>query len=355
MTNRSLLGEIVLRLSSHPENTATECLLYILRQHPAAWTALRAFLAGTGVELPPALSFQTQAWSEDEGIPDLVGTDSDGDHVFIVEAKFWAGLTENQPTAYLGRLPANKPGMLLFIAPGQRLRTLWNVLQQRCATAGLTLDTARDIATELRCISLPSKQILAVTSWRAVLGAFRQEASTRGDSGFVADVDQLGGLCARMDDEAFLPLTGNDLAPSIGRRVKQYADLVDAVVAEMVATHGASTKGLTTGGTQSTYGRYFAFGQIGFFFAYWPSLWARQGETPMWMRVSEPTEGRWTPSSRIRETINRDYANRPSYVTQEDGHTVVAIDLPLGVERDEVIAAVVEQIKRIVEICSSES
>ncbi len=196
MSNRSLLGEIVLRLSSHPENTATECLLYLLREHTAAWTGLRAFLAGTGVELPEALTFRTQVWSEDAGIPDLVGTDSDGNHVLIVEAKFWAGLTENQPISYLNQLPANKPGMLLFIAPGQRLRTLWDVLQKRCETGELALTTTRDVATELRCTSVSSNHMLAVTSWRAVLGVLRQEASTRGDGGFVADVDQLGGLCA---------------------------------------------------------------------------------------------------------------------------------------------------------------
>ena len=48
-----------------------------------------------------------------------------------MEAKFWAGLTENQPNAYLARLPLDeRPAVLLFVAPEARLETLWPELRR---------------------------------------------------------------------------------------------------------------------------------------------------------------------------------------------------------------------------------
>lgn len=54
--------------------------------------------------------------------PRLVGFEADRRRVLIVEAKFWAGLTENQPVAYLGQLPQAAPGKPLFVAPGREWR-----------------------------------------------------------------------------------------------------------------------------------------------------------------------------------------------------------------------------------------
>ena len=49
--------------------------------------------------------------------PDLVGLDRTmGKECVLIEAKFWAGLTDRQPKAYLDRLDPGKA--LLFVAPG---------------------------------------------------------------------------------------------------------------------------------------------------------------------------------------------------------------------------------------------
>lgn len=64
--------------------------------------------------------------------PDLVGRDVEGRYLLIVESKFWAPLTLNQPATYIDRLPADKPALLLFIAPASRMRTLWLELLSRC-------------------------------------------------------------------------------------------------------------------------------------------------------------------------------------------------------------------------------
>ena len=93
----------VTAFSAHPENLATEALNYVLRRTPSARAALIQFCA-IGASLPPDLAFQTQVAGDDQTIPDLVGTDADNVARLVIEAKFWAGLTERQPVQYLQRV-----------------------------------------------------------------------------------------------------------------------------------------------------------------------------------------------------------------------------------------------------------
>lgn len=43
----------------------------------------------------------------------------------LVELKFWAGLTDNQPVAYLKKLPTDCHSALLEVAPARRIESLW--------------------------------------------------------------------------------------------------------------------------------------------------------------------------------------------------------------------------------------
>ncbi len=354
MSDNTLLSELATRLSSHPENVATEALCYLLGQ-AGCRSAMKTFLATTGQDLPDNLSYRTQAWSKDTAIPDLVGCNSEGMERLIIEAKFWAGLTPNQPVTYLKRLPEDGLGILLVLAPSLRLPTLWDKLANRCTEADLTLDPPVEAGPEFRYSRRGPNHVLALVSWRAVLAEFGRSAEQAGMSALLSDIDQLRGLCERMDGEAFLPLTDADLAPAFGRRIQQFADLVDATVAELVSNHGVDTKGLTTGGKQATYGRYFITNGIALFLGLSPSYWARYGETPLWVQVYERIpEKSWTASDRIREKLKRLYSDRPSFLMELEGQCNVAIDLPIGVDQQDVIESIIEQIKRIAETCGVE-
>ena len=66
---------------------------------------------------------------------DLVAYDAGGSERVLIEAKFWAGLTDNQPNTYLARLlRAGEPAVLLFVAPEQRLVTVWTEIRGRADT-----------------------------------------------------------------------------------------------------------------------------------------------------------------------------------------------------------------------------
>jgi len=350
---KSLFGEVALRLSSHPENVATESLCYILREYTSASESFRSFINSSGINLPDSLTFQTQVSKAEDGtIPDLVGVDSAGVEVLLIEAKFWAGLTQNQPVAYLNRLSVTQPGCLAIVAPSSRFETLWPKLTGACEDANISLESPKDAASGFRVANAPNNQKMALITWRAILGVLKQAAEEKDDFNLKSDVNQLRGLCDQMDREAFIPLSSNDLSHEFGSRVQQFADLVDTVVKVLEEKHGASTDNLKTGGSQSAYGRYFILGGLGLFISYDPRLWARHWETPIWLSVSEIVGKEWEKSEKIREALSTVMASRQMPVVARSDPPTVPIELPLKVDHSDVVSSVTEQVLEIARICN---
>jgi hypothetical protein len=80
----------------------------------------------------------------------------------LIEAKFWAGLTENQPVTYLrSSLDSGQPGCLLFVMPAARLETVWPELVRRTRDAGLQPIAFNESLRAVRC----GPHILAAVSW----------------------------------------------------------------------------------------------------------------------------------------------------------------------------------------------
>jgi hypothetical protein len=309
---------------------------------------LRAyFQQQAGVSLPSELAFATEDATE-EGRPDLVGRDTDGDRVLIVESKFWAALTSNQPAAYLRLLPEAKPGLMVVLSPATRRSLLWRKLLQASNDSGLALQGSRGVSPDFRLARIGDHHVLGLTSWHDVLAALSQAAESISNRDFAGDVAQLAGLCAQMDSEAFLPLHDDELSYSVGRRVKQFAALVDDVVNELRDKHGASTEGLKTGGGRSDYGRYFLLNGLACFFGYMPSLWAGDAETPMWLGIQEQD---WSATPRIQEILNRAFPGQRIPVTHCPH---VPVWLKTRAERREVVANIVDQIWEITSACAPE-
>ena len=111
-----LFGFLATRFSAHPENVATEALAYVLRSSSPVARAFEDYVRRVA-PIPGGLHYVTQAAADDRAIPDLAGIDASGRSPLLVEAKFWAGLTDQQPVAYLARLPEDETALLLFIVP----------------------------------------------------------------------------------------------------------------------------------------------------------------------------------------------------------------------------------------------
>ena len=209
----SVLAHLTGRFVTQAENMATEALAYILCQHPAASDAFTAVARDFEPSLPEKLIFRTQAHGEDGAIPDLIGADANGEPL-LVEAKFWAGLTPNQPVTYLRRLPVGS-GLLLFIAPEARRELLWSELVRLSTVAGLEIGADRPGET----VRTVAGHTLALTSWKRALVAVRAGLELAGDHDGLSDLRQLEGLTELQDREAFLPIGPGEFTSSTAQRL----------------------------------------------------------------------------------------------------------------------------------------
>ncbi len=315
----TLLSHVV-PLYGQTEVIATEALRYILQRSEAARKSLENMLLNAGVEVGSLTRFRTEAGGEEGERVDLVCSDESGTERVLIEAKFWAGLTDNQPNTYLARLPEDTPSALLFVAPAQRVETLWPELSGR-AEEQHRLRVTSDTPTsgELRGVSIDdSGHKMMLTSWRAVLERMESQASLAGDGAAVKDIEQLRGLTERMDSDAFLPIHSNELGQEFPRRMLNLIDLVDAATQRAIANGWADASGLRATPKRHGYGRYFRLHDVVVWFGIDMSSWAwvESGHTPLWLGPSD--DSWWDP-----------------------------IYLPTGVEYPDVLDSVVEQIDAI--------
>jgi len=342
MTRQSLLAHVVAQFASRRwEDVATEALLYLL-DRPGAQDAVRDALAPCGFELPAGLRWRSQASeAADTSRPDLVADDNAGRHVLVVEVKFWAGLTPNQPLGYLKRQARHFPdepasSLLLFLAPQRRLDLLTAELQLRLG-----------VSAERRG-SLPvlayGQQLVALLSWSQVLAALETAFTREDDQEAIRDLAQLRGLCDRADSEAVLPLGAEDVDPERGRRFYEYCDVVDRATDRLVGSGTVDTKRLKATGAKGWYGRYVRTetGQVLRFYVS-ASRWGSDYPTPWWLRFWQATP---ELAAVLRELLA---AGVVAHVDYTDGLLVVGLHPPLQVEGDRIVDELVAAVTAVCE------
>ena len=346
----TLFAHIIPRLTDRTEDIAVEALGYILSQSTATRRALETLVSAGGAEVTSIAEVRTQVTGADGATPDLGCVDEQGTESVLIEAKFWAGLTANQPNAYLARLPADKPSALLFVAPAQRLETLWPEIL-RLAQEKYHLDFIRE-TSDLRSASIAgSERRLMLTSWRALLDRMAASASDANETNTVADIRQLRGLAERMDADAFLPLRAAELGPEIPRRMEGLRQLVSDASDRAITNGWLNIRGRLSWAPRNTgSGRYLRLANEDAGLIAWfgidSELWAKYRGTPLWLDRYDGVHQ--LDIDEVRRRLEPLKATDPNAGLLEIGRRqVIPIDLPAGVEQEEVVAAVVEQLERI--------
>ena len=298
MVNEStLMAYLIPHLTDQVENAATKALGYVLNKSEPSREALADLLREGGFAMPPIVRVATEVELDDEygSRPDMSGYVENGDRRLLVESKFWAALQPKQAVRYL-RWIVNEtddgPAALLFIAPGVRVATLWAEIVRQIGDKApdITLHPD-DSANEWRSAMVAGKpKRLALVNWERLLNDMAERA---GDDGVVADIRQIQGLTRRYDNEEFLPVSADELSPDFARRMIGYTFLVDDAVGIGAAQGWMSTEGVQVTPKGYGYGRYFWF--VGADDWFWLGvnhvMWARNGDTPLWLRHSHDKEG----------------------------------------------------------------
>lgn len=349
MNNRTLFGHLALQFSAHPENLATEALAFILKNSPAASAAFVRSLNAAGADVPDGLTYETQQVGVENSIPDMKCFDSTGTVRVIVENKFWAGLTDNQPTTYLRELPDGQSSLLLFIVPETRRKLVWDDLAARCQKAAVELADFCS-TTQIQISGVNDTHKLGLTSWSYILSVLASATIEEHDAAAHNDVIQLRGLCDRMDAEAFLPFTSEELSNlEIPRRIMDLSCLPLDIVAEATKAGYCDTKSQRETPSRYGSGKYVKIGRFSPWLAFDAAAWRDLGTSPMWVQFYSD----YNNLTEVRELLTPLRVTTPCLCFDFNGYICVPLMLPTGVEKDVVVRDAVAQVGRVATLLRS--
>ena len=358
MAEPSLLGHLVQRIG-RAEYLATESLGFILVRSEPCRSTVRDLAARCGAAVDEGLVYRTQVSGDDKAFPDVEGGPAGGDPQVILEGKFSAGLTDNQPRTYLRRLMPLADGILLFVVPARRFMALWPEIRARCSDDGIEAHDGVN-EKELRAARTSSGHIIAMISWRELLGRMSGAVAAAGEVRVGEDIAQLAGLCDLQDLGVFTPILREELDDlSVSRRMRDYYQLPKDIIAAAVRASFATKGNLTEGFSPPRYANYFSLGTRGAYLSIDPDLWARYEWGPLWFGFQD---GWWHAIRRDQwprmvtklgslGTQSNDPLNRSLLlVTPPDGRSIIGVQLSVGVERERVIEDAVARLRRIHEL-----
>ena len=337
----SLLGYLVPRIASTgPEPAATQALAYLLNASPDIATAFVDVVGRAGIAAftPGRIAAEEQQGND---FPDVTIRDTDGVVRILVENKFWAGLTDAQPLAYLEALPSDGSSAVVFVVPHQRMYGLWGELREKCRRNGVELESesTADNITWART----GHRTLAVTSWKHVLGTLEQAAAAEGHSALQQDIVQLRGLTDQMNAGEFLPLREDEVTDvNVARRLTNYSGLIEEIVGRLVTDGVADTKGTRPTHGYTSAGRYLSLhSKFGVWLGVDLEAWRDRGITPIWSKYD--TNGSFSGiEGKIRQ------AEKLFDDAQEtNGSLYLPIRLTTGAERDRVVDDAARQMRSI--------
>ena len=223
----SLLAHLYSYIRGSQEDVATLSLQYILKQSPdlnAAFTRLVS--KALQVEPGEEIHYVCQVKGDNKERPDIAGISDSGKEMILCEAKFYAGLTINQPSTYLDRLKKENGLGLVFICPAARKITLWSKLLELCEHRKLEKN-------DEYCVTVDGVRMSIIT-WGEIIETLRFVASTLSVSS-LSDIDQLDGFCRLVDETSFIPFEQEDFGPENARREERHYEILDALFNYLIA------------------------------------------------------------------------------------------------------------------------
>jgi hypothetical protein len=262
----------------------------------------------------------------------------------MVESKFWATLTRNQPITYLRHLTPDKESIVLFIAPSSRFPTLWNELIHHCTKSGLSVDQKIDRAPEYIVAEVEPKKLLGLVSWESLLSYLKKELEDNGVIEGAYEVWQVQGLCERLDAEAFHPLQAVDLKSNADVKIEEYRRLVNDLVGMLCQKGYANTKGYSASPGPDYYKRYITlYGNKNWSVEYNGTYWDRFERTPIWLTLDLASKVA-TQSIKKLSPLKEE---SPSKLFEDGKQALIPLELALNVEREDILKSLVQQIEEI--------
>ncbi len=332
---KTLLGHLYTRIKGSQEDVATMSLQYLLAYYDHLRESFNDLISQKlKSPVDKGTSYECQSIGVDLERPDMSGTDTEGKEIILCEAKFYAGLTDNQPLTYLKRLKREKGIGLVFICPQDRVISLWDTLLYRCKR-----ESIKDI--EEHCVSVNGIN-MTVVSWEEIILTLTQTANAL-EKDSLADIEQLKGYCDQMVSDAFIPFKEEDLGAWEAKKYERLMYIVDRVVDALLADKSISAdiKGLKTTPYTQGYKRFIRINGFSIDFRLDLEAWSDDKfiDTPYWVNFRDSD---WKTPKEFIGRVSMIPSTKKRVWHKE--HVYLAIDVPCGVVEDEVVDAIKKQI-----------
>ena len=332
--NDTLLAYLVSSFPGNTEDIATEALRHILDHSDACGVALNDVVQSGVRGVSAITAVKSQVLHADGTRPDLVGFDETGKERVLIEVKFWAELTPNQPNRYINRLPDDGPALVMFLAPEDRVQSLWPQLQER---ASREFGPLVEIESERKCVRVEDTQKhLMIVSWGGLLDSMAARTRDYAEAGVETEIRQLRSLAKYADDGALKPIRrGEEFDADSEKRKRLYKRLIDASTERGIEQEWASRKGLRATPRGYGYGRYVRLRGAIVWFGVNFEQFERSGQTPLWVDCDDYLQG--APAEVRDELSIRDSQWAP-------------VALKRDVEYPEILDGVVDSLKQIADV-----
>lgn len=292
----SLLAHLYPRIKGSQEDVATFSLAYILEQSPLLNDSFTKLIGSKmGLSISGRIVYHCQDSDKLFGRPDIAGY-CDGKLKLLCEAKFYAGLTDNQPASYIMRLKDSSESGLMFICPKSRVVSLWDKLKQEAANAGFIETPISEFLVDY------GNTRLSIISWGEILSELIHLATERAPE-YLDDLRQLEGFCEKVESESFIPFRPEELGAQTARDIDRYYQVVDETH-KLLQTHKEwqpQTKGLRGAPRWQGYSQYIRLKQYGVSISFIRKLWKSPTsvETPFWCSIQEIINEKWIVTDKI--------------------------------------------------------
>lgn len=283
------------------------------------------------------IRYKPQATGEKRERPDVSGTDAEGNEMIICEAKFFAGLTENQPGTYLERLIGRLNTGLIFICPETRIISLWKEVTARVSGSG-----AETIGEQ--CVSVHGAH-MSIISWNDLMGILFSAARQK-DQSALADLSQLEGLCRKIEDTDFIPFSDDDLSISTAKNIERYYITIDNIWDSLSSQSEfpSNTRGKRQTGLWGGYVRFIDLWDVEIGLVFSTNLWKDKATriTPFWIWM-QPNKRAVHPD-KISQAINMLISSIPEHEKIPYGATHLSLTASSGLFSEESVADLTGQV-----------
>lgn len=127
--------------------------------------------------------------------------------------------------------------------------------------------------------------------------------------------------------------------------------LIHQVTKKLVAKGIGSTKNLKATRYENVFGRYIKISHRDWFIHFNACYWSTFRETPLWLKVNDE---KWNAINNLPEDLQKLERKSPPGLFFDDG-PVIPLFLPFGVEEEQMVDSLFNQIKEIGELLEKSS